>query len=63
MAGNGNTYGILGGMNRPYDTKERTSSEAEEGQTRQLDPGYNSKKDPFGDESTSEVKYRTLKWR
>ena len=62
MATNGRTDGVFVGTDRLYDTKEKTSSEAEEGQIRQLGRGYRGKEDPFGDESTSEVKYRTMKW-
>ena len=62
MAANGRTNGVLAGMDRSEDSKEKTSGEAEEGQTFPLSKGYKGKDDPFGDESSSEVKYRTMQW-
>ena len=62
MAANGRANGDFGRTNHPHDSKEKTSSEAEEGQVLPTSRGYKGKEDPFGDESTSEVKYRTMKW-
>lgn len=55
--------GYRAGWTNDDDTyrTEKSSSDAEYGQPRSS-VGYKGKEDPFGDESKSEVKYRTMAW-
>lgn len=43
-----------------HNSEERYSGDAEKGPTKNV--GYKGKDDPFGDETNSEVKYRTMAW-
>ena len=57
-----NSNGYKAGWNENEESyHEKSSSDAEYGQTRGS-VGYKGKGDPFGDESNSEVKYRTMAW-
>ena len=47
--------------NGEYDGNEKVSDEEEAARPRNS-IGYKGKEDPFGDESNSEVKYRTMEW-
>ena len=68
MAGNGyrtgySDQGVLNGQayQPEYGNDEgKYSSDAEKGPSRAV--GYKGKVDPFGDETKSEVKYRTMAW-
>lgn len=62
MAANNQANSVIDEAKRPFDSKEKTSGEAEEGQTTPSSRGHKGKEDPFGDESKSEVKYRTMEW-
>lgn len=45
------------------DSKEKVSDDVEGGQAEPRNSVvYKEKEDPFGDESNSEVKYRTMAW-
>lgn len=49
--------------NDAYDSNEKVSDDVEVGQEEPRNiPGHQEKEDPFGDESNSEVKYRTMAW-
>lgn len=49
--------------NDTYDGKEKVGNDVEGGQREARNSsGDSEKEDPFGDESNSEVKYRTMAW-
>lgn len=64
MAGVGrkNGYNEGGGYNSSYEKNGNTSDDGEAGMTAQSSASSKEKNDPFGDESSSEVKYRTMAW-
>lgn len=58
-----NAYGAKeeNGQNGEYEGNEKVSDEEKAARPRNS-VGYEGKNDPFGDESNSEVKYRTMEW-
>ncbi len=53
--------GVINGKGRqPESGSERDGHDTERGQSRAI--GYKGKDEPFGDETNSEVKYRTMAW-
>lgn len=54
--------GVLNGQEyQPeYGNEENNGGDTEKGPSRAI--GYKGKDDPFGDETHSEVKYRTMAW-
>ena len=58
----GNDDGVLnnGDYQPAYSSNEGYNGDAEKGPKVAVE--YNGKEDPFGDETNSEVKYRTMAW-
>ena len=54
--------GVLNGQGHQpeYTSEETYGSDSEKGPSRAI--GFKGKDDPFGDETHSEVKYRTMAW-